>query len=571
MAQYFGAHFSDKSQHFVNLAARGQENAAILEFQAGSFRPTAAEYKSLTTCLIDIKATELASAIAQKIYRENPRAIEAIQYAALTELYCQRPDEAIKIASEGSKFVGQNPSIHHVVGLAMMSVGSLENAGSIFQAALQMSNMPPLPIAFSYLGEVLRLMGRTNDALALHTKCFQSGCTDAEAYFLAGNAHYDAGQIDTAISHYQKAITQKPYYLDAHDVLNKTLWEHGRRADFMKSFETAARELPQVIAIQLRHAYFRILAGKLAEAANQLENCLTTFGPNARVYAELANVKQQLDENFDALPLYEKAYELDATDINMLKAYGRALIGKAQYARAAEILTECKAIESSDQECLAYLATCHSHITPAEAQRVNDYKELVQVFDLKAPTGYASQADFNTALLQALQPYHRTDNAPIDQTLINGTQTHGMLFNKADSEIKVLENQLRDCIHQYIQHLQQAGPDEMKNRISGAFDFSGSWSVQLSDGGHHRDHVHSAGWISSVYYVEVPEDLDTTSHEGWLKFGDAQFDPNNTGPNRFVQPMQGRLVLFPSYMVHGTVPIQAGKRRTTIAFDVVPH
>ena len=549
-------------------AARGQESAAIIGFRTGTFRPQAAEYKQLIGCLIDIKANKLASTIAQTVYRENPRSFDNVYCAALTELYCKRPDTAIKIASDGITAMGPNANMYLVVGLAMMSVDSLQNAGSAFQAALQITAKP---IAIAYLGEVFRLMGKTDEAAACHAKCFQNGCIDAEAYFLAGIAFYDAGQVDKAIDHYLTAIDKKPYYIDAHDTLNKTLWEHGRHAEFLKSFDVATKMLPDLIALPLRHAYFRILAGKLYDAVQQLENCLETFGPNARVYAELASVKKQLDEDFDVLPLYTQSYELDATDVNMLKAYGRGLIGKQQYKQAAEILTECKAIDGADQECLAFLAAANTHINPKQARRVNDYDELVQVFDISPPQGHSDIAAFNTALLRALQPHHRTEAAPIDQTLVRGTQTHGMLFNKAGGEINQLETQLRGCIAQYVQHLQQVGPSEIKDRISDSFDFSGAWSVQLNEGGYHRDHVHSAGWISSVYYVEVPSGLDDDAHEGWLKFGDMHFDPKNTGPHRFVKPVQGRLVLFPSYMLHGTVPIQKGKRRTTVAFDVVPH
>jgi hypothetical protein len=38
-----------------------------------------------------------------------------------------------------------------------------------------------------------------------------------------------------------------------------------------------------------------------------------------------------------------------------------------------------------------------------------------------------------------------------------------------------------------------------------------------------------------------------------------------------VQPRVGTLVLFPSYMWHGTVPFRSTQARTTIAFDVVPR
>ena len=41
-------------------------------------------------------------------------------------------------------------------------------------------------------------------------------------------------------------------------------------------------------------------------------------------------------------------------------------------------------------------------------------------------------------------------------------------------------------------------------------------------------------------------------------------------PELYVQPKPGRLVLFPSYMWHGTVPFASSQQRLTVAFDAVP-
>jgi len=42
-------------------------------------------------------------------------------------------------------------------------------------------------------------------------------------------------------------------------------------------------------------------------------------------------------------------------------------------------------------------------------------------------------------------------------------------------------------------------------------------------------------------------------------------------PRRLVRPSVGKLVLFPSYFWHGTVPFTADRARLTVAFDVVPR
>ena len=76
------------------------------------------------------------------------------------------------------------------------------------------------------------------------------------------------------------------------------------------------------------------------------------------------------------------------------------------------------------------------------------------------------------------------------------------------------------------------------------------------------------GWISSALYVALPPDLGQ-GEAGMLTLGEARsscFDVD-TKPFRMVEPKPGRLVLFPSYMWHGTRPFGEGER-LTVAFDV---
>ena len=39
---------------------------------------------------------------------------------------------------------------------------------------------------------------------------------------------------------------------------------------------------------------------------------------------------------------------------------------------------------------------------------------------------------------------------------------------------------------------------------------------------------------------------------------------------KYIKPAIGKLVLFRSYMWHGTNPFESDSTRTTVAFDVVP-
>ena len=104
-------------------------------------------------------------------------------------------------------------------------------------------------------------------------------------------------------------------------------------------------------------------------------------------------------------------------------------------------------------------------------------------------------------------------------------------------------------------------------------DWSGSWSVRLREGGHHVDHIHHKGWISGVYYVELPPCLeDEQGKPGWIKFGEFSRQAGRClSWEKAVRPQTGMAVFFPSYMTHGTLPITGPETRLTVAFDIIPR
>jgi hypothetical protein len=79
------------------------------------------------------------------------------------------------------------------------------------------------------------------------------------------------------------------------------------------------------------------------------------------------------------------------------------------------------------------------------------------------------------------------------------------------------------------------------------------------------------GWLSSACYIELPAAVQAGDKEGWIKFGQPGIPTQPPlPPEHYVQPTPGTLVLFPSYMWHGTVPFSGDTNRLTIAFDVTP-
>jgi uncharacterized protein (TIGR02466 family) len=160
----------------------------------------------------------------------------------------------------------------------------------------------------------------------------------------------------------------------------------------------------------------------------------------------------------------------------------------------------------------------------------------------------------------------------VDQTLRGGTQTFERLFFAGHDLVEALRVRIEEAIARYTAQMREAPDHPLLGRRQKTFRFSGSWSSRLHDCGYHTNHIHPKGWISSCYYVAVPDVAsDEQAKQGWLKLGEPNFDAHLRDPiKRVIQPKPGRLVLFPSYMWHGTVPFHSSQDRTTIAFDAVP-
>jgi hypothetical protein len=220
---------------------------------------------------------------------------------------------------------------------------------------------------------------------------------------------------------------------------------------------------------------------------------------------------------------------------------------------------------------IAHEATAARLIGDPAYEAIYDYDRLVRVYDIEAPPGFASIEQFNEALGAALRERHALARPPFDQSMRAGTQTVGNLCEDPDPIVRAAFEAFREPIADYrAARLGDPAGGALSAGKQGAARFAGSWSVQLGAQGFHVNHIHTEGWLSSAYYVSVPAEVaDRQRQSGWIKFGEPRHPVPGAGPGLMLEPRPGRLVLFPSYLWHGTTAIHEAEPRLTIAFDVV--
>jgi hypothetical protein len=218
-------------------------------------------------------------------------------------------------------------------------------------------------------------------------------------------------------------------------------------------------------------------------------------------------------------------------------------------------------------ELWPYAATAWRMTGDPRSQWLERDDELVRVVDL------GDAVPSLDALADHLLSLHVAKGEYLDQSVRGGTQTDGPLFSRIHPLIRGLRGAVVEAVQSYAEQLPPIDLKHplLRHRRNRPIRFSGSWSVRLRSGGRHANHVHPQGWISSALYIALPQrQPGEPDNAGWLTLGEPDEALGlEVPPMLRIEPAPGRLVLFPSWMWHGTVPFAFGER-LTVAFDVRP-
>jgi len=456
------------------------------------------------------------------------------------------------------------------LGNVMRQQQDLEQAINCYDKALKID--PDYAEAHYNLGICLRIKQRTTEALTHFQTARRFGLDRAELFQNLGSAYIDTGEINSAIDAYREAIRRNPEDLISHRNLNALLWEQEIQDEHLESYKTALIRKPA--SEQLINAY--AIALNQIQSYTDAETVLTRglhYAPDSvELKSQLAYTLEHLQQWERALQLHAEAVAGTGSTVTHRISYVRALLACRRPDEALPIAEAAVRQAPFDQRNIAYLGLCWRMLEDEQDNILNDYDAFVQAYDIPVPAGYSNAEKFNEKLALLLDTLHVGKRHPPEQTLRGGTQTHGDLFNLQEQLITDLVASLKLCIQDYIEQFPPGTSHPLFMRRGKDFEFSASWSVRLQRSGYHTMHIHPMGWISSAYYVQVPGDISNAADNGGvIKFGEPDIDIDSYGEaRRIIQPSMGKLVLFPSYMWHGTVPFESSQPRMTVAFDVVP-
>jgi tetratricopeptide (TPR) repeat protein len=399
------------------------------------------------------------------------------------------------------------------------------------------------------LAAALYTLGRETEAEAACLGAIANGMDRVEPWMFLGRLRNMQSRFEPAEEAYREAVARDPLSVDAQRELAQLIWM--RTADVAKARALLDAAPPTVDLTALTVKLLQDAgehAGAYALAAGRAERDASLHLLAAR--AALRVDPAACDRHLAQVPPWVNPRARAKGEIEADLALGRT----EEAVRRAEAQS---AAYPDDHYVTALKAAAWRLAGDPQVHELYDYDRLVRTYRIEAPEGWSSLETYLADLERALDGLHGPLTHPIGQSLRHGSQTQRSLLDYPEPEITALFQAVDAPVRQ---HIAAMGED-------GGYEVAGAWSVRLNPGGHHLNHVHPDGWLSSAFYIRLPE---TQDRGGWIKFGEPGTPTSPPlGPGHWVKPEPGMLVLFPSYMWHGTAPFSSGGTRLTCAFDLV--
>lgn len=368
----------------------------------------------------------------------------------------------------------------------------------------------------------------------------------------------------------RQAIARYPDKVNGWLTLAQILRHRGEAREAADCLAEAAVLHGNVTGVHLLRARLLFQLGEDAAALRSADAAIAIF-PEHRMARVLRSEIQLAAKDPATTPQALEALKAVAPEHHKLMAhYARV---SSQTGRPDEFLAFCDALLESHPahaDATFYRALALARLgRTTEARQAIALNRDVQTQELLAPPGYRTAEAFRAALSDEILRNPTLVADPRGKATRNGRQTQ-YLHQPGSPAIDALTDQIKkavDAFEPLCSHGAYAGaargPKVASLRV---------WAVVSGAQAYQKVHRHPEGWASGVFYVSAPRATGNDRYAGSLVLG--ALDPVDHGidppwETMEIEPLPGRLVLFPSYVPHTTLPTGATGARIVVAFDVV--
>lgn len=469
-----------------------------------------------------------AQPLVERLLTAKPGDADALTLAGIVAQRTGRMEDALDAFRAARDADPLDAGRHQNLGVALKNDGAYDEALAAFTAALDLR--PGHDSTLANLGSCLIAAGRCDEAIEV----LAAAGDKPDALNNMGVALARLGRHDEAAAHYNRSLALRPGHLETALNLIDALAVSGSR-------DEAENLVRQVLRAQPRNM----------RAANQLGLMLESAGDFAGAAAALRSVLDAAAPNH-------------ALGVNL----ARNLIRAGNPEDALRVSGALVKTQPSVTTPLALALAAYEHLGQTrERDGLMALDRFVSVHDITVPPGFADMAQFNAALVAELRAHPSLTFEPEGLVTWQGRQS-GDLADAETPALRGLAVIARKHLAAALTGFAAQPADHPFLRALPANWSLTLWGTILQPGGEVGAHIHAPNWLSGVYYPEF--DSAEGGDDGAFAIGVLPGELGGGGTPVVKAPRAGRMILFPSYLWHGTLPFGGEKERISFAFDLVP-
>ena len=481
---------------------------------------------------------------------------------------------------------------HYNVGNALQEQGKLEEAIEAYNKTLAIK--PDYAEAYNNMGNALKEQGKLEEAIEAYNKTLAIKPDYAEAYNNMGNALKEQGKLEEAIEAYNKTLAIKPDYAEAYNNMGNALKEQGKLEEAMEAYNKTLAIKPDYADAYNNMGVTLKEQGKLEKAIEAYSKALAIKPDYAEAYNNMGNALKEQGKMEGAIEAYNKALAIKPDYVDAQTNLATLLFEGRLYEKAGEIF----ALDSSSKSQSNLLKCFYELDEKSKFAKQLDYliargennaligsylSRSKVSFGIKKnnpfcnnPLNYVSKVDLNKEcdfkkifvenaanILSNDEVKHKSQGH-----LTNGIQTAGNIFTQVGS----VTDQWKKIIHTELKKYKDRFRESEEGLIRdwpSDFELFG-WLVSMNNGGELSAHIHETGWVTGSIYINVPPKSKKDSGNLVVTTHDSKHGDGKAKDTKSIDVVTGSLCLFPSSLLHYTIPFESDDDRIVLAFDIMP-
>ncbi len=386
--------------------------------------------------------------------------------------------------------------------------------------------------------------------------------------FARAAAEHQQGRLAEAALLYENVLAREPDHVDALRLLGILRFQRGDQADGERLLRRAVAAAPDHAKAHDNLAFVLHATKRSDEALTLLRRAADLAPDNDAVLANLGSLLAEMGRGREAVAVLGRAIAANPGHASAHQHLGSELLKLGDARAALRHFAACRELRATNSAVLAHEAVALAETGDRERSRaLFDFDRLVVCRDIGDRHGWPSLRDFNAALARYVSG---NSTLHAEGTTVNGLDT-GELLSAPEPCVAALKRWIDERIEERLASLPQAAHPLAANAPQSWR--TESWGVRMWRQGYQVTHIHQKAWLSGVYYVQLPDVVHRgqDGHEGWIEFGrgPAELYHSSIPETRLIQPVEGMVITFPSYLWHRTIPFESDRDRISIAFDVI--